>query len=220
MPRLKVPQAAAPEGVEVIHGTEDTPEKYGYGRVSTVDQSLDMQVEALRGAGVPASNIFVEKVSSAKYRPVLKECLEEMRPGDVLHVWKLDRLARSVSDLEKTLADLQERGIGFRSLTEQIDTTTAMGKLVFHVLAAFAEFERNITRERTRAGLKTLKDQGIRLGRAPKVTPAIKKAIQKDLDNLSLSIPQIAAKHGLAPSTINHYFSGYRTRVLAARRHK
>lgn len=220
MPRLKAPKVSAPEGIEVIRGNESAPENYGYARVSTEEQVLDMQVDALRRAGVPEENIFVEKVSSAKYRPELERLLNEIRGGDVLHVWKLDRLARSITDLLNLVQQFEERKIGFKSLTEQIDTTSAMGRLVLHMLAAFAQFERDLTRERTRAGLQRLKDQGARLGRKPKVTPAMLKAIQKDLDNLKLSIPQIAEKHDLAASTINHYFSGYRTKVLAARRHK
>jgi DNA invertase Pin-like site-specific DNA recombinase len=124
----------------------------GYARVSTHDQTLALQRDALQQAG--CSRIFTDTASGARAdRPGLEDALGFARPGDTLVVWKLDRLGRSLPHLLETVARLQERGVGFRSLTEQLDTTSSGGKLVFHVFAALAEFERDVIRERTQAGL-------------------------------------------------------------------
>ncbi len=124
----------------------------GYARVSTGEQTLDLQHDALTKAG--CGKIYQETASGAKAdRPVLDEVLSYLRGGDTLVVWRLDRLGRSLEHLIDVVAALAERGIGFRSLTEQIDTTTSGGKLVFHVFGALAEFERDLIRERTHAGL-------------------------------------------------------------------
>ena len=124
----------------------------GYARVSTHDQTLALQQDALTGAG--CDRIFTDTASGATAaRPGLDEALAYARTGDTLVVWKLDRLGRSLPHLIETIGRLQERGVGFRSLTEQLDTTTSGGKLVFHVFATLAEFERDVIRERTRAGL-------------------------------------------------------------------
>ncbi|MCB0018538.1 MAG: recombinase family protein, partial [Anaerolineales bacterium] len=131
----------------------------GYARVSTQDQKPELQLDALKAAG--CEKVFVEKASGAqRERPELKAALDYMRDGDTLVVWKLDRLARSMKQLIETVEGLEEVGVGFRSLTEAIDTTTAGGKLVFHVFGALAEFERSIIRERTRAGLDAAKARG------------------------------------------------------------
>jgi len=131
----------------------------GYARVSTQDQKPELQLDALKAAG--CEKVFVEKASGAqRERPELTAALDYVRDGDTLVVWKLDRLARSMKQLIETVEGLEEKGIGFRSLTEAIDTTTAGGKLVFHVFGALAEFERSIIRERTRAGLDAAKARG------------------------------------------------------------
>ncbi|MDP9354471.1 MAG: recombinase family protein, partial [Chloroflexota bacterium] len=120
----------------------------GYARVSTGEQILDLQLDALAKAG--CGKLFTETASGAKAdRPVLEEVLGYLRSGDTLVVWRLDRLGRSLQHLIETVTALRERGIGFRSLTEQIDTTTPGGKLIFHVFGALAEFERDLIRERT-----------------------------------------------------------------------
>lgn len=138
----------------------------GYARVSTGDQNLDLQEHALSAAG--AARIFTDRVSgAATSRPGLDKVLAALATGDVLVVWRLDRLGRSLSHLITLVHDLGERGIGFRSLTEGIDTTTAQGKLVFHMMGALAEFERALISERTRAGLQAAKARGERLGRKP-----------------------------------------------------
>jgi len=123
----------------------------GYARVSTLEQNLDLQKDALARAG--CEQTFEDKESGTKTeRPGLTRALEALRPGDTLVVWKLDRLGRSLKHLVETVQNLNEKGIGFKSLQESIDTTTSGGKLVFHVFAALAEFERDIIRERTQAG--------------------------------------------------------------------
>ena len=131
--------------------TTSKPMLIGYARVSTVDQNLALQRDALTEAG--CTKIFTEQMSGAVTdRPALHDALEFARSGDTLIVWKLDRLARSMKQLIETVETLRLRGIGFRSLTEALDTTTAQGRLVFHMFGALAEFERSLIRERTQAG--------------------------------------------------------------------
>jgi DNA invertase Pin-like site-specific DNA recombinase len=138
----------------------------GYARVSTGEQTLALQLDALQQAG--CSKIYEETASGAKAeRPVLGEVLGYLRPGDTLVVWRLDRLGRSLKHLIDVVAGLAEQGIGFKSLAEQIDTTTPGGKLIFHVFGALAEFERDLIRERTHAGLAAARARG-RLGGRPK----------------------------------------------------
>jgi DNA invertase Pin-like site-specific DNA recombinase len=142
----------------------------GYARVSTNDQNLELQTDALTKAG--CEKVFTDKASGAKSDRVgLAEALEFMRKGDTLCVWKLDRLGRSLKHLIETVLTLQEAGKGFRSLQEHIDTTTSGGKLIFHIFASLAEFERDIIRERTRAGLASARSRG-RLGGRPSVMNA------------------------------------------------
>ncbi len=138
---------------------------FGYARVSTQDQNLNLQLDDLRKAG--CQKIFQEKVSSAKDRPQLQKLLETLREGDTLIVWKLDRLGRSLKELITLVNDFQQKGIGFRSLNDAIDTTTAQGRLVFNIFASLAEFERDLIRERTRAGLSAARARG-RQGGKPK----------------------------------------------------
>ena len=138
----------------------------GYARVSTEDQKLDLQLDALKQAG--CEKLFSDVASGAKsQRDGLTSAMEYGRDGDVLVVWKLDRLGRSLPHLIETVNKLQARGIGFRSLQEAIDTTTPGGKLVFHLFGALAEFEREIIRERTNAGLKAARARGKKGGRLP-----------------------------------------------------
>src|SRR5690606_3644790 len=126
----------------------------GYARVSTPDQSVDMQLDALRRAGVPEDNLWWETKSGIRSkRPRLELALTQAVRGDTTVVFKLDRLGRSLRDLIDKLADLDKRGIGFRSLTEGIDTTTPIGRFAFHMLGALAQFERDLTVERTRHGM-------------------------------------------------------------------
>src|SRR5215218_7886263 len=139
----------------------------GYARVSTGEQTLDLQRDALTKAG--CDRVFEETASGAKAdRPVLAELLAYIRKGDTLVVWRLDRLGRSLPHLIETVTTLAARGVGFKSLTESIDTTSPGGKLIFHIFGALAEFERDLIRERTRAGLTAARSRG-RTGGRPKV---------------------------------------------------
>jgi len=141
----------------------------GYARVSTTDQNLAMQTDALVKAG--CARLFEDTASGAKAdRPGLKAALDFVREGDVLTVWKLDRLGRSLPHLIETVSALEARGVGFRSLTESIDTTTPGGRLIFHVFGALGQFERDLIRERTRAGLDAAAACGRLGGRKPVVT--------------------------------------------------
>ena len=145
----------------------------GYVRVSTADdrQSTYLQCDALAAAGVDARHIYEDRVSGARDdRPGLKECLSFLKPGDILIVWKLDRLGRSLSHLIDIVTGLRDRGIGFRSLTESIDTTTAMGEFLFHVFGAMAQYERSLFRERVMAGLAAAKRRGKQGGRPRRMT--------------------------------------------------
>ena len=137
----------------------------GYARVSTNGQELQLQLDALMKAGCAKRDIFTDKVSGSKSaRPDLDECLAHLKPGDTLVVWRLDRLGRSVRHLIDVVEDLRERGVGFKSVCDgAIDTTTASGKLIFHIFTALAEFERSLIQERTNAGLAVARARG-RLG--------------------------------------------------------
>jgi DNA invertase Pin-like site-specific DNA recombinase len=149
----------------------------GYARVSTHEQTLILQQDALQKAG--CSKIFTDTASGAKAeRKGLDEALDYVRSGDTLVVWRLDRLGRSLPHLIATMTGLEERGIGFKSLTENIDTTTSGGKLIFHIFGALAEFERNLIRERTQAGLSAAR---ARRGGRPKVLTAKQLGIARDL---------------------------------------
>jgi DNA invertase Pin-like site-specific DNA recombinase len=141
----------------------------GYARVSTADQDLALQLDALAAAG--CAKVFEDRASGARAdRPGLRAALDYAREGDVLVTWKLDRLGRSLPHLVETVAALELRRVGFRSLTEAIDTTTPGGRLVFHLFAALGQFERDLIRERTRAGLAAAAARGRRGGRQPVVT--------------------------------------------------
>src|SRR2546421_9620014 len=151
----------------------------GYARVSTSEQTLDLQKDALEKIG--CTKIFSDVVSGAKEeRKGLQEALEYVREGDTLVVWRLDRLGRSLKHLIETITTLNNRKIGFKSITENIDTTTSGGKLIFHIFGALAEFERDIIRERTNAGLQSARARG-RLGGRPKALNSRKASIAQAL---------------------------------------
>src|SRR3954451_23630043 len=181
----------------------------GYARVSTQDQTLSLQQDALNQTG--CERIFTDTASGAKAdRPGLEEAIEYVRPGDTLVVWKLDRLGRSLPHLIESIKRLQERGIGFKSLTEQIDTTTSGGKLIFHVFAALAEFERDIIRERTQAGLSAARARGRKGGRPRAAALADPKKValaQSLFDNQSLSIEEICKTLRVSRSTLYRHIN-------------
>lgn len=173
----------------------------GYARVSTADQHPDLQLDALRAAG--CYRIFVDTASGAlDERPELAKVLDQLRPGDTLVVWKLDRLGRSLRHLIDTVAELQRQDIGFRSLQEHIDTTTPGGKLVFHIFGALAEFERDLIRQRTLAGLAAARARGRTGGRPPSMTPT-KIALARQLyDSREHSLAEIARTLGVSRASI------------------
>lgn len=184
----------------------------GYARVSTQDQNPALQLDALKALG--CEKVFVEKASGAqRERPEMKAALDYMRAGDTLVVWKLDRLARSVKQLIETVEMLEGQGIGFRSLTEAIDTTTAGGKLVFHIFGALAEFERSIIRERTRAGLDAAKARGRRGGRPPKLTEKDLTAARAMLAEASITVEDVAKRLGVSPATLYRHLPAARAQA-------
>ena len=186
------------------------PMLLGYARVSTVDQNLALQRDALTEAG--CTKIFTEQMSGAVTdRPALHDALEFARSGDTLIVWKLDRLARSMKQLIETVETLRLRGIGFRSLTEALDTTTAQGRLVFHMFGALAEFERSLIRERTQAGLAAARRAGRTGVRPLKLTDDDIEAAKAMLANPDIGVTQIAHRLGVSPATLYRYIPAVRT---------
>lgn len=172
----------------------------GYARVSTADQTLNLQQDALQKAG--CDKIFADTASGAKAeRKGLDEALNYVRAGDTLVVRRLDRLGRSLPHLITTLTALEERGIGFKSLTESIDTTTSGGKLIFHIFGALAEFERNLIRERTQAGLSAARARGRKGGR-PKALTARQLSIAQDLYDKRHPIAEICQTFKISKATL------------------
>ena len=182
----------------------------GYARVSTRDQSPELQHSALMEAG--CERVFTEAASGAKRdRPELTAALDYLRPGDTLVVWKLDRLARSVHQLVETAGDLQTREIGLKVLTQQIDTTTPGGRLVFHMFAAIAEFERELTLERTHAGLAVARAAGRRGGRKPVLGSAEVKRARAMLTDPTITFAEVAQQLGVPVSTLYRHMPGGRS---------
>ena len=174
----------------------------GYARVSTDDQTTALQADALAKAG--CSRIYTDKASgkSTAARPQLEECLADLREGDTLVVWRLDRLGRSVTDLVRIVGELEHKGVSFRSLTENIDTSTASGKLMFHMLASIAEFERNLIQERTQAGLAAARARGRVGGRKPKLDAKQIRHIKTLLRDPNTSVAELAKDYGVSRTTI------------------
>jgi DNA invertase Pin-like site-specific DNA recombinase len=177
----------------------------GYARVSTEDQTLNLQLDALQAAG--CGQIFRDVASGAKAeRPGLTRALDHVREGDVLVVWRLDRLGRSLASLIELMTQLESRGIGFKSLTEQIDTTTSGGKLIFHIFGALAEFERNLIRERTQAGLAAARARGRKGGRPKRLDTDRKVQMARQLHaDPTNSIQEICRTLGVSRATLYRY---------------
>jgi DNA invertase Pin-like site-specific DNA recombinase len=178
----------------------------GYARVSTQDQTLDLQTDALTRAG--REKIFTDTMSGAtSERPGLQDAMTHLRAGDTLVVWRLDRLGRTLKQLIATITDLSDHRIGFKSLQENMDTTTSGGKLIFHIFGALAEFEREVIRERTKAGLQAARARG-RLGGRPTLlsfdpkTVALAKKLYADR---SLPVQEICATLHIGRSTLYRY---------------
>lgn len=173
----------------------------GYARVSTQDQNLDLQKDALKRAG--CERIIVDVASGKRAdRTGLDQALDILRAGDTLVVWRLDRLGRSLKHLIELITDLEDRGIGFRSLTEAIDTTSPGGKLVFHIFGALAEFERNLIRERTMAGLSAARARG-RMGGRPKKLSAQQRELVRELyEQKRMSLAEICDAFGISKPTL------------------
>ena len=193
----------------------------GYARVSTQDQTLDLQKDALEKIG--CTKIFTDTASGAKAeRKGLEEALTYVREGDTLVVWRLDRLGRSLKHLLETITKLNKRKIGFKSLTESIDTTTSNGRLIFNIFASLAEFERDLIRERTKAGLAAARARG-RVGGSPKAktlnTPKKVAMAQSLYDNKNNSIDDICKTLNISRATLYRYIKVMkqaRARVFAS----
>ena len=179
--------------------------KIGYARVSTRDQNLDMQLSALHGAG--CEQIYQEKVSGVKERPELERCLQSLRSGDTLVVYKLDRLGRSLKNLVEIIDDLTRRGVVITSIKDNIDASTATGRMMINLFATLAEFERDMIAERCQAGRKAAKERGVKFGRKPGAKKIQEKAkaaaaLYKD----GMTIPVIMQQLGIkSRSTVYIY---------------
>ena len=195
----------------------------GYARVSTADQRLDLQLDALRAAGVMEDNLHVEKPMSAtsKRKPALNLAIMDLRPGDTMVVWRLDRIARNIRELYARLDQIAAAGAGLKSLTENFDFSTASGKLILGFLALMADFERQLTIERTKAGMQALKARGHSLG-APRLMDEPKAKRAMELLRSGIGGPETAKKLGLATSTIYAYFTVKRkgNKVVVKRKRK
>ena len=173
----------------------------GYARVSTVDQNLELQHDALQQAG--CERVFEDHISgSATERPGWAQAHATLREDDTLVVWRLDRLGRSLKHLIETITELDERGIGFRSLQESIDTTTSGGRLVFHLFGALAQFERELIQERTKAGLVAARARGRNGGRPRKLTARQVETVRQLLEDPEYTVQEVAEIVGVARSTL------------------
>lgn len=173
----------------------------GYARVSTSDQDAALQIDALKAAG--CYRVFVDTISgSLASRPELDKLLDQIRPGDTLVVWRLDRLGRSIRHLIDQLSALSAREVGFRSLQETIDTTSSGGRLIFHVFAALAEFERDLIRERTNAGLQAARARGRKGGRPPVLTADQVRTAKGMYEQQEMTVAQIGQVLGVSRTTI------------------
>ena len=185
----------------------EKPFPVGYARVSTRDQNLDLQIDALKAFGVLPDNLHVEKLSAtAKKRPLLDDAIKQLRPGDVFVVWRLDRLARNMRELYTRLEQISANGASFRSLTENFDFTTATGRLILGFLGLMAEFERQLTVERTKAGITAARARGSRFGAKPKFTDEIKAEAFRLLTDEGWTAPEVAKHFNVKPGTVYNHF--------------
>lgn len=191
-------------GDPITHGW-----KIGYARVSTAEQILDLQTDALKRVG--CEQIYSEQVSAVRSgRPELAACLKSLRPSDTLVVWRLDRLGRSVSELVRIVMDLEARGIQFESLTEKIDTASASGRLMFHVFASFAEFERNLLQERTNAGIAAARARGRNGGRPRIYSDETRDIVIKEMQDPANCVVAMCRGLGISKSTAYRIFNNWK----------
>ena len=189
--------------------------RIGYARVSTHDQNLDLQLAALKRAG--CERVFQDFISGAKSElPGWEQAKAALREGDTLFVWRLDRLGRSLRHLIETVTGLSERGVGFQSLTESLDTTTNGGRLVFHIFGALAEFERELIRERTLAGLASARARGRKGGRPKKLTAKAVAKARLLLSDPSQSATEVAKDFGVSRATLYRALKDAETKGTAA----
>ena len=196
---------------------EDGTRLIGYARVSTADQNVEMQLDALRAAGVMDDNLYFESRSGvSSKRPQLKMCLEDAREGDTIIVWKLDRLGRNVMQLYARVSELEKRGIFFRSLTEGFDLSTPMGRAMFGIMSVMAELERDQIGARTKAGMKALADRGgPKPGQPAKMPPKGDPKLEKQLG--TMLVREVAALYDCEPQSV---YARYNGKELAALRVK
>jgi DNA invertase Pin-like site-specific DNA recombinase len=193
-------------GFAKIPEAEINDMKLGYARISTMEQNLDLQLDALRKAG--AEKIFTDKISGSKAeRQGLDQLLESVRAGDTVIIWKLDRLARSLDHLDRLRREFEARQIHFVSITEGFDTSKPAGKLTFHIVGAIAEFERDLIRERTRAGLEAARSRGKGGGRKPVLNADKKRTLDKLLKD-SADYNSHARSIGVSERTVRRYVQG------------
>jgi predicted site-specific integrase-resolvase len=200
------------------HGNEKYPYRkmFGYARVSTEDQDLSMQIAALEKHG--CDRIYQEKRSAVGNRPQFNQMISSLREGDVVVVWKLDRLGRRVLDLANLVEKMNKKDIQLISLTQDINTTTPMGKVFFYLIALFAELERDMTAERTKEGMKIARAKGIQFGQPSKVFGEKKLRMLWDLWCFDLTVAKVAEKHGYKSiATITRYLPGERKAAHKAR---
>jgi len=192
---------------------------FGYARVSTGDQDARLQHDALEAAG--CYKVFTDTASGAlASRPELGKLLDQLRPGDTLVVWRLDRLGRAIRHLIDQLTELQERGIEFRSLQENIDTGSSGGRLVFHIFASLAEFERDLISERTHAGLEAARARGRRGGRPPLLSGDKLRTARKLYEQQDMTVAQIGEVLGVSRTTVYRALQRGADKPPARRRQK
>jgi len=181
----------------------------GYARVSTTDQNIEAQLKALKAAG--CSKIFSEKVSGkSRKRPELEKLIDQLRPNDVMIVTKLDRLARSLSDLVSIMAELKEKEVGFKSLGEGFDLTSPSGRMQMGMFAVIAEFERDLIVQRTQEGLAHARSKGRIGGRRPALSDLQRKELIERVERGDLSIPKVGQIFGVSRATVNRIMKGHR----------
>lgn len=180
--------------------------KIGYARVSTLDQNPELQLDELKKAG--CKKIYSDKASGVKTdRPDLQDMIKNLREGDVVVVWKLDRLGRSLKHLLEIIEDFENKGVGFISLTEGFDTTTSGGKMMFSIFGALGEFERNLIRERTQAGLQAARARGKKGGRQKKLTAKDVKVMKEMYDNKKIPVTEICKRFEISRPTLHRYLA-------------